>query len=141
ACAACIDACDDVMDKMNYPKGLIRYSTQAAMDGQKTRVLRPRTLIYASALLVLVVGFFFAAAQRTLIEVDVLRDRNALYRRLDDGRIENVYTIRLINKDTQPHEMRLTVEGLSNAVLDTERDSYVIAPEGVASIVARIQVP
>jgi cytochrome c oxidase accessory protein FixG len=141
ACAACIDACDDVMDKMQYPKGLIRYSTQAAMDGQPTRVLRPRTLIYASALLLLIVGFFIAVGQRTLVEVDVLRDRNALYRRLDNGEIENVYTIRVINKDTAPHELRLHVEGLSGARLDTEQDTYTVAAEGVSSIVARIQVP
>ncbi len=141
ACAACIDACDDVMEKMQYPKGLIRYSTQAAMDGKKTHVVRPRTLVYASALMLLIVGFFFAVAHRTIVEVDVLRDRNALYRRLDNGDIENVYTIRLINKDTKPHELRLHVEGLRDAVLDTDTPTYSIDAEGLASIVARIRVP
>jgi cytochrome c oxidase accessory protein FixG len=141
ACAACIDACDDVMDKMQYPKGLIRYSTQASMEGQKTRVLRPRTFVYGALLMALIAGFFFAIAHRALIEVDVLRDRNALYRRLDDGRIENVYTIRIINKDTRSHAFRVHVEGLPDATLDTERATYTLPAESVASIVARIQVP
>jgi cytochrome c oxidase accessory protein FixG len=141
ACAACIDACDDVMDKMQYPRGLIRYATQASMDGLKTRVARPRTLIYGAALLLLIAGFFVAVANRTLIEVDVLRDRNALYRTLDDGRIENVYTIRIINKDTKPHEFRLSVDGLANARLESDRDTHTVPAEGVSSVVARIQVP
>jgi cytochrome c oxidase accessory protein FixG len=141
ACAACIDACDDVMEKMQYPKGLIRYSTQAAMEGKKTRVVRPRTIVYAAALTALIVGFFYAVANRTLIEVDVLRDRNALYRRLDSGDIENVYTIRLINKDTRAHEMRLHVEGLEGAVLDTDATAYIVDAEGVTTIVARIRAP
>jgi len=141
ACAACIDACDSVMEKMQYPKGLIRYSTQAGMEGQKTRIVRPRTLFYAVALTVLVGGFFFAVAHRTLVEVDVLRDRNALYRRLDNGDIENVYTIRIINKDTKPHALSLRIEGLSDAVLDTDSPRYVIGAEDVESIVARIRAP
>ncbi len=141
ACAACIDACDDVMEKMQYPKGLIRYSTQASMEGKKTRVVRPRTIIYAAALSALIIGFFYAVAHRTLIEVDVLRDRNALYRRLDNGDIENVYTIRLINKDTRPHEMRLRVEGLQAATLDTDATAYIVDAEGVTTIVARIRAP
>src|SRR5688500_155031 len=94
ACAACIDACDSVMDLMTYPRGLVRYTTQNAMDNAPTRVLRPRTLIYGFLLLALIVGFGVAVANRDLVEVDVLRDRNALYRRLDQGAIENVYTVR-----------------------------------------------
>ena len=141
ACAACIDACDDVMEKMQYPKGLIRYSTQAAMEGKRTKIMRPRTWIYATALSILVVGFFVAVAQRTLIEVDVLRDRNALYRRLENGQVENVYTIKVINKDTRPHAFRLSVEGLNAAVLDTDADSHTVPAEGVLSVIARIQVP
>ncbi|MET0535174.1 MAG: cytochrome c oxidase accessory protein CcoG, partial [Steroidobacter sp.] len=94
ACAACIDACDSVMDRMEYPRGLIRYTTQNAIDNRPARVLRPRTVLYGSLLLALMVGFGIAVANRELVELDVLRDRNALYRRIDDGLIENVYTLR-----------------------------------------------
>jgi polyferredoxin len=75
-----------------------------------------------------------------LIEVDVLRDRNALYRTLSDGRIENVYTIRAINKDTHAHDLKLRVEGLSGAMLDTDQDVYRIAAGEVISIAARVRV-
>ena len=86
ACAACIDACDEIMDKMGSPRGLIRYTTQHALEHQPTRVMRPRVLIYAGLLSALVVGFVVALALRSPVSLDVLRDRNTLYRLTDDGR-------------------------------------------------------
>jgi cytochrome c oxidase accessory protein FixG len=141
ACAACIDACDDVMHKLQYAPGLIRYATQNSMDGQKTRVLRPRTLIYGTLLLALIAGFGVAVAQRQLVAVDVMRDRNSLYRQLDDGRIENVYTIRLINKDTQAHTLRLSVQGMAGATLDSDRAEYRVGGGEVVSVAVRVRVP
>jgi cytochrome c oxidase accessory protein FixG len=141
ACTACIDACDGVMDKMNYPRGLIRYTTQNAIDGSRTRIMRPRTLIYAVLLLALVTGFGVAVAQRRLVELDVLRDRNSLFRQLDDGVIENVYTVRLINKDTREHTMRLEMHGLEQGVLDTDQDVLVVGAGEVLAAPIRIRVP
>jgi cytochrome c oxidase accessory protein FixG len=141
ACAACIDACDGVMQRLNYAPGLIRYATQNSMDGIKTRILRPRTIIYSVLLLALIAGFGTAAAQRQLVAVDVMRDRNSLFRQLDDGRIENVYTVRLINKDTQAHTMRLDVQGLPGATLDSDRPEYRVGSGDVVSIAVRIRAP
>jgi len=140
ACAACIDACDAVMDKMQYPRGLIRYSTQHAMDKEPTRVVRPRTVIYAILLIVLVAGFATAVAQRRLVQVDVLRDRNSLFRETADGSVENVYTLRLINKDTRAHRLHFTVENLPGAVIDADRSEYAVGGGDVVSVVARIRV-
>jgi cytochrome c oxidase accessory protein FixG len=141
ACAACIDACDEVMDRMHYPRGLIRYATQNSMDNMPTRIIRPRTVIYGILLMALIVGFGVAVSQRQLVEVDVLRDRNALYRDIGDGLIENVYTVRFVNKDTVPHEMTLAVEGLPGAVLDSDSQDYVVGAGEVSSVVLRIRVP
>jgi len=141
ACAACIDACDDVMDRLQYPRGLIRYSTQNAMDGRKTHVVRLRTLIYGALLLALTIGFGVAVHERPLLVLDVMRDRNALFRVTDMGNIENVYTIRLVNKDSAPHTVRLAVDGLAAAVLEGDRSVYVVDPESVLSATVRIHVP
>jgi polyferredoxin len=111
------------------------------MDGKRTRILRPRTLIYGGLLLALISGFGFAVAHRSVIEVDVLRDRNALYRTLNDGSIENVYTIRVVNKDTRAREVRLEVEGLEQAAIDTDRPTYRLRGGEVISIPARIRAP
>jgi len=97
ACGACIDACDDVMDKMGYEKGLIRYTTQNAIDGKPTRVLRPRIIVYAVLLTTLVAAWAWGIGHRSAFIADVLRDRNALYRVVGDG-VENGYTLKLANK-------------------------------------------
>jgi cytochrome c oxidase accessory protein FixG len=141
ACAACIDACDSVMDKMNYPRGLVRYSTQATIDGNAMHVVRPRTIIYAGLLTTLVLGFGYAVTHRNAVDLDVLRDRNALYRELNDGRIENVYTVRIINKDTREHEFALSVDDLPDAQIDSERATYIVAPAEVKSVAVRVRVP
>src|SRR5688572_16335627 len=72
ACAACIDVCDDVMDKMGSPRGLIRYTTQHALDHEPTRILRPRVLIYGALLTALIVGFVAAVALRSPVALDVI---------------------------------------------------------------------
>lgn len=140
ACAACIDACDTVMDRMEYPRGLIRYTTQGALEGKQVRVLRARTVIYGALLAVLVVGFAVAVAQRRLLELDVLRDRNSLYRVVDDSTVENVYTVRLINKDTQPRTLRLDIRGLPGAVLDSSQAEYRVGAGEIVSAAIRIRM-
>jgi cytochrome c oxidase accessory protein FixG len=141
ACAACIDACDGVMQRMRYAPGLIRYATQNSLDGKRTRIVRPRTLIYGALLLALVIGFGIAVAERQLLELDVIRDRNSLYRQLDDGSIENVYTVRLVNKDTAAHSLRLSVSGLPDASIDPEQREYRVGGGEIASIPVRVRAP
>ena len=141
ACAACIDACDSVMDKLGSPRGLVRYSTQAEIDGDATRVLRPRIMLYGMGLMLLVAGFAYAVTHRTPFDVDVLRDRNALYRTTNDGLIENVYSIRIINKDQLPHAFELEVADLPNVTIDTDTPRPVVGPGEVKTIVIRVRVP
>jgi len=110
ACGACIDACDSVMDKMGYPKGLIRYATQNAIDGKTTRVARPRVLLYGVLLLALCGAWAWGVGHRSPLIAEVLRDRNALYREASDQRIENTYTLKLVNKDVAPRTFRIRIE-------------------------------
>ncbi|HET7064689.1 MAG TPA: 4Fe-4S dicluster domain-containing protein [Rudaea sp.] len=110
ACAACIDACDSVMDKMNYPRGLIRYTTENLLAGMSRRIVRPRTAIYATILGALLAAFAWGISHRAGLIVDVLHDRNALYREMSDGGIENGYTIKLVNKTDQAQQLRIALE-------------------------------
>lgn len=109
ACGACIDACDEVMDKLGYPRGLVRYTTQNAIDGKSTRVLRPRIVVYAALLTALLAGWTWGVTARSPLIAEVLRDRNALYR-AGDGGIENDYTLKLVNKGETAQEYRIRVE-------------------------------
>jgi cytochrome c oxidase accessory protein FixG len=141
ACAACIDACDEVMDKVGYPRGLIRYDTQSGLEGKRKRVLRPRTLVYATLLAVLVSGFAVTLSGRNVVGIDVIRDRNALYRERPDGRIENVYNVKILNKDRDAHEFRITASGLPGVEVDYIGPTVWVAPGAVQSVPVRIRVP
>ncbi len=140
ACAACIDACDGVMDKMGSPRGLIRYSTQHAIEGGPTRILRPRTVIYAALLTLLCGGFVTALFMRNPVGLDIMRDRNALYRESRPGVIENVYTLRIINKDARPHVFDLSVAGLPTVKWEIDADSIDVAPFEIRTIPARVLI-
>jgi cytochrome c oxidase accessory protein FixG len=139
ACAACIDACDDVMDKMGSPRGLIRYSTQHALDHEATRVLRPRVLIYGALLGALVVGFVVAIALRSPVSLDVLRDRNTLYKLTDDGNVDNVYTLRILNKSESEQRFHIEAQGASALTLIPADREYRVASGAVYSLPLRVR--
>lgn len=109
ACGACIDACDDVMKKIGYPTGLIRYTTQNHIDSKPARVLRPRIVVYGGLLLALVGGWMYGVTHRSVLIAEVLRDRNAMYSQGSGGSIENSYTLKLVNKDQQAHRFVIDV--------------------------------
>ena len=117
-CAACIDGCDRIMDKMGYPRGLIRYTTENVVKGQypdrgiAAHVLRPRILIYAALIAAIGGTFVWSLATRVPLRVDVVRDRVALSKETDDGLIENVYRLQLINKDAQAHRYTVEARGI-----------------------------
>lgn len=140
ACAACIDVCDQVMDKMGYPRNLIRYTTENALNGKQTRVLRPRILIYASLLLLIIGGSLWSMTHRTPLRADLIRDRNALYRELPGGLIENVYTLHVTNMDVVAHAYRLLAPQGSVAALELTRDVRLDA-EKMAGFPLRIRLP
>jgi cytochrome c oxidase accessory protein FixG len=117
-CAACIDGCDQVMDRMGYPRGLIRYTTENALehrvaDGARwRRVFRPRTLVYSALLLVVVAAAAWSLATRVPLRVDVIRDRGALAREAGPGMIENVYRVQIMNTDERARHYAIRASGL-----------------------------
>ena len=122
-CALCIDACNDIMDKVDRPRGLIGYDTiakqEAAAKGTNAplRVVRARTLLYAG--LICLVGAIMLAAllYRSTLDINVLHDRNPPFVLLSDGGIRNGYTVKILNKLHEPHEFTLEVRGLAGAQL------------------------
>jgi polyferredoxin len=134
ACGACVDACDSVMDKMGYPRGLIRNTTQNALDGKPSRILRPRIFVYGTLLLCLLVGSAIGIATRTPMLVDVIRDRNALYRVAADGSIENAYLLRIVNKEDRPHVFSVRIEGAPELVLVEAGTTHAAAAEEVLTV-------
>ena len=137
ACAACIDACDSIMDKMDYPRGLVRYTTEHSLHSDTTRVLRPRMFIYATVLLVLGGALITSMVTRTPLILDVIRDRNTLYRELPGDVIENSYTLKLINQSNEARKFRLSVDGVPGLTLDGAADGITVAGGDVLSLPVR----
>ena len=141
ACGACIDACDDVMDKMGFPPGLIRYSTQNAIDGKPTRVLRPRVFVYGLLLLALCAGWAWGVSHRSPLIAEVLRDRNALYRVVGDGRVENSYTLKIVNKDVKPQHYRISLVAAPGIVLPGSERTADASAEEVVNLPLTLSAP
>ncbi|MFV9615040.1 MAG: cytochrome c oxidase accessory protein CcoG [Gammaproteobacteria bacterium] len=139
-CAACIDACDDVMDKMGYEHGLIRYTTENTLKGKHTHVMRPRMVVYALILIGITIGAFYSILTRTPTGMDVIRDRNSLYRETNDGLIENVYIIKVLNMDGQEHSYTLAVEGIPELILKRDTEEIVVKSGEVVELPVRVQV-
>ena len=139
ACSACIDACDDVMDKMGYDRGLIAYTTENAMEGKKTSIMRPRIIIYAVLLASIMAAYVYSFSQRIPLGLDVIRDRNTLYRETSEGLIENVYTLKILNMDKVQHQYELTVSGIPGLTLHKDMPTIVVASGGVQELPVRLR--
>jgi cytochrome c oxidase accessory protein FixG len=145
-CAACVDVCDSVMDKMSYPKGLIRYSTQRALSqndpapmGLK-HVLRPRVMVYGAILLIITAAMLVSLALRTPLKVDIVRDRAALARVLPPGVVENVYQLQIMNATEQVQRYALSVAGLPG-ITATFKRPIEIGPAQSAWVPVSVRVP
>ena len=124
---------------MGYDRGLIRYTTQQELGGVKTRVLRPRIFIYGAILLAMVVVLSYSIAIRVPLAMDIIRDRNKLYRETDNGLIENVYTLKVLNKDIMDHQYHLNAEGINGLQLILDKPVIEVNSGEVASIIVRIR--
>ena len=111
-CGACIDACDDVMDKMGYEKKLISYTTENQLEGKKTHILRGKLVGYGSVLAIMSIVFVYFLMAIQPLKLDIIRDRNQLYRISSEGLIENVYTLKVLNKTEEDLNYRLSFSGL-----------------------------
>ncbi len=105
-CAACIDVCDSIMDKMGYARGLISYTSEHQLQGGKTHLLRPRLIGYSAVLLVMIAALVVALIERPMVSLDVTKDRG-MFRENSQGLIENIYSLKVINKTQQRQDYRL----------------------------------
>ncbi len=145
-CGSCADVCDGVMDKMGYPRGLVKYSTQNAINQHWTKaqtlrhVLRPRVLVYTTILGVVVLAMVVSLAMRTPFKVDVVRDRGMLARMVEAGRIENVYRLQIMNATEATQNFSIGVQGLPGLVVVSDKDVSVDSTQA-RWVAVRVQAP
>jgi cytochrome c oxidase accessory protein FixG len=125
-CGACADVCDTVMDKMGYARGLVKYSTQHAMNmgwdraQMLRRILRPRVLIYTAILASIVVAVFTSLLMRDSFRVDVVRDRGVMARIAEGGMLENVYRLQIMNATETTQRYELSAGGIDNLKVESD---------------------
>jgi len=145
-CAACIDACNGVMDKLGAPRGLIRYATENGMQHHWShavmvkRVLRPRVLIYGLLLSGLAATFVVNLATRPPLRVNVIKDRNTLARQTEDGQIENIYRVQVMNLTEAAQTLHVSAQGATGLQVITRGDP-ALAAAGMATFTASVQLP
>jgi cytochrome c oxidase accessory protein FixG len=152
-CALCIDACDEVMEKIGRPPKLIAYDTfrnlDAASHGDRApiRLMRPRMILYSGALLLVTLILLWALSAKSVLDVTVQADRNPLFVQLSDGGVRNSYTIRILNKQYETRSFSLEVQGLEKAdfsLLGLEGDAaskIEVAPDNLRTLKAFVTMP
>ncbi|WP_434697388.1 cytochrome c oxidase accessory protein CcoG [Pseudomonas sp. Z1-14] len=131
-CAACIDACDSVMDKMGYARGLIKYTSERQLQGGKTHLLRPRLVGYTAVLMVMIAALALALVERPMVSLDVSKDRG-LFRENSQGQIENIYSLKIINKTQQRQAYQLSLSDGAGFVLQG-RTQLSLAPGEIVDV-------
>jgi cytochrome c oxidase accessory protein FixG len=145
-CGACVDVCNNVMDKVGYERGLIKFSTQNAMDQGWTwaqtvrRIFRPRVLIYSAILWAIIIGVGVSLWLREPFKVDIVRDRATMARIVSGGKIENVYRLQIMNAAEETLSFHLQVDGLPGLLLASESEVQVNATES-RWVSVQLQVP
>ena len=140
SCALCIDACNTIMTSIKFPTGLIKYSSEHALEGKKTNLFKAKNIGYAITLIATVILLVWSVATRTDIEMMVRQIRQPLSVTLSDGRVQNRYDIKINNKTTKPVKYRISIEGLKGAELDMGRFSEIhLAAEHSVKLVAKIR--
>lgn len=137
-CALCIDACNSVMEKIGYAPNLISYTTENALDGKPSKLLRPKTIGYGVAFLAMIIALTSAIALRNTIDVKVLRERSTLFQELD-GQIINVYTLKVANLDTADHSYTVSTN-LTAATIEG-RTQFTVRSGDLLELPLRISIP
>jgi cytochrome c oxidase accessory protein FixG len=146
-CGLCVDACNEVMTRIGQKKWLITWDTlarqKAKMAGQheKLRLLRPRTVIYVTALVIALSAMGIALATRSLVDLSVQHDRAPLFVKMRDGSLRNAYTVKISNKTQETADFALSLAGLDGAGMTVAEEgearqpslTLTVEPDSVAS--------
>ncbi len=131
-CTACIDACDAVMDKVGSPRGLIRYASLNSIETGKPFRFTARMGIYAGVLCALITLFLVLVLTRPAVEAILLRAPGGLYQTTADGKIENLYTLKLVNKTMRRLPVDLKLENIPGTLQVMGDENIEVPPAKLA---------
>jgi polyferredoxin len=140
-CAQCIDACDSVMDKLKRPRGLIRYSSQAAMEGQKPGLLRPRVVIYPAVLLVILTLFTLVLRGTGIADVTIVRGIGQPFVLASNGEVQNMLRVKVVNRGEVPATFHVTLLAEPSGRIESEQSDIVVQPGQMLTVPVRAVLP
>ena len=142
-CALCLDACDSVMVKLGRPVGLIRYASLDELEGKPVKPLltRPRVWIYTAILLAALSGILYGLTALDPIELKVLHERAPLFATLSDGSIQNKYTLKILNKQNEDLEVRISAYGPAGMQLIGADEPVKVRKGFVSPAIVFVKVP
>ncbi len=140
-CMACIDACDGIMNKLGRDPGLIQLTSQRALEGKKTRLLRPRVVVYGLGLLAVCIAMVFTVSTRAPVELNLGRQPTAPFVTLPDGRIQNALRLRVSNKGGDARTFTLAAPSGVQFELITPLPTFEVPPGGIEHIPVFVAAP
>ena len=139
-CALCIDACDGIMDKQGWKRGLIRYTSEHALEGKKTNIFKLRTVGYGVATLLATIYLIWSISSSKELEASAVQVRSPLFVTLSDGRIQNSYEVKINNKTMEHARYHLSLENLPNAELDMGQFSELsVKPDSSLRVLVKVR--
>ncbi|MEM9345897.1 MAG: cytochrome c oxidase accessory protein CcoG [Planctomycetota bacterium] len=140
-CAQCIDACNTIMEKVGRPKGLIRYTSQEALEGKGGRLLRPRVFIYAALLTAVFGSFLFALTNRSMADVTPIREKGRPFVALDDRQVLNQMRMKIVNRDRVTHTYTVEVAEPAGVTLSVQGGAPTIQPGETQTVSIDLTAP
>ena len=150
-CALCVDACNEIMDKIGRPRGLVGYDTVAKQEAtakglkhEPVQVIRPRTMIYATLFSIVGLIMLWGYSHRSILDVNVLHERNPPFVKLSDGSVRNGYTVKVLNKLHQPRDFTLVPKDLGRATLTivgVESGKFQVVTDALRELKVFVTVP
>ncbi|MCW8887505.1 MAG: 4Fe-4S dicluster domain-containing protein, partial [Gammaproteobacteria bacterium] len=142
-CALCIDACDSVMDKINKPRGLVKYMSLDELNGKEQPPIykRPRPLIYMSIMTVAAIGILYGLTHLGALELSVLHERSPLFVLQSDGSIQNKYELKILNKTHKDMKIGVRAEGHQSLTLVGADREIIAQPADTASFTVFVRIP
>lgn len=138
-CAQCIDACDAVMTKLKRPKGLIRYSSQSAIAREKTRLLRPRVIIYPTIVTIIATLFIVVFSNKGPADVNVLRGMGVPHTHLQNGNFANQVRVKIANRTSDQNTYTVSVRDVEGVRLDTDSNPITLSGDESRTITMALE--
>ena len=140
-CAQCIDACDDVMDRVGKPRHLIGYTSQDELAGKPRRLLRPRTFVYPALLVITAALLAWSGGAREATRISIERIQGPSFVELPDGKISSQARIKLENESDEPRSYAIQLSHAPDAALRAPQLTWQLKPRSSMEIPLFVDVP